>query len=201
MNTTPESLAARAYASALRMRDGDTRIARTTMDTYAHLDAGSASPVPATPKTPAAQPTPAQAWDSVSFDALPAEIREAVKAGTAAQHGRNMLELEAESELARPGDVHRYLTDPAKYVRADGSVDKAAIRADLTNLTQERPELSRFGHAPGQQPFRPDDRRRTPQSTNVGSQHTPTNRTDVATVLQRMQEAMGVRFTQSKDSA
>lgn len=199
MSLTPDSPAARAYASALRMHEGDSRIPRPTPEQYAHVTPAQPAPAPEGEANASPAPT-APTWDTASFDALPSDIREAVRAGTAALHGRNMLELEAEAELARPGDVHRYITDPARYVLSDGTVDRASIRADLAALTCERPELSRFGHAPGQQPFRPDERRRAPEESAVGARPGKSGRTEVASTLQRMQQAMGVRFAQGKDT-
>jgi len=65
--------------------------------------------------------------------------------------------------------VHLYLTDPARYVDGSGRVDRAAIRADLDRLTRERPELGRYGHGPGQEPARPDERRRAAPGGAVGA--------------------------------
>ncbi len=74
-----------------------------------------------------------------------AKLRAGVMAGAAHTLGRAMLEAEAERELARPADVHLHLTDPAKYVNAEGQVDRDAIRRDVGRLVDQRPELSRYG--------------------------------------------------------
>jgi len=80
-----------------------------------------------------------------------------------------VLELQAEAELVRPSDVHLHLVDPSRYVDGAGRVDRAAIRTDLQQLVAEQPELSRYGHGPGQEPYRPDERRRPAPGGSVGA--------------------------------
>lgn len=173
MSTEELPLSERAFNSAAMMYESDHRGPPPEPEDFAHLDAAPVAVVPAEPvPVPAAEP-PAPGWDLAAFDALPAETRAAVQAGTARGLGRSVLEIEAEAELLRPGDVHLHITDPSKYVDAQGRVDRAAIRADIGALTRQRPELSRYGSGPGQLGARPDERRHAEQGGPVGAQRGP----------------------------
>ncbi len=179
MSTEELPLSERAFNSATMMYESDHRGPPPEPEDFAHLDAAPAAVVPAEPVlVPAAEPPaepPVPGWDLAAFDALPAETRAAVQAGTARGLGRSVLEIEAEGELLRPGDVHMHITDPSKYVDAQGRVDRAAIRADVGALTRQRPELSRYGNGPGQVGARPDGRRHAEQGGPVGAQRGPTS--------------------------
>ena len=97
-----------------------------------------------------------------------AKLRSGVMAGAAHTLGRAMLEAEAERELARPADVHLHLTDPARYVNAEGQVDRDAIRRDVGRLVDQRPELSlRDRPWPARSP--PDNRRRAQPGGHIGA--------------------------------
>lgn len=190
-----ESLSARAYASAMSMWQSNTsRMAKPQPEDFAHLD-GAASPASPAAAVEAVPGPPG--WDMSAFEALPPEVRAGIQAGTAHGLGRTMLELEAENELARPADVHLHLTDPAKYVDSAGRVDREAIREDLQQLTTGRPELSRYGHGPGQLGARPDERRQAPATLPIGSRPGPASGPDVAGTLARMQSLTGVKFAEA----
>lgn len=192
---TEQPLSARAYAAAQSMYESDHRGAPPRPEDFTHLDA-AAPPAVVEPEQPSAPaPAPEPGWDVSAFAALPSETRAAVLAGTAAERGSTFLEAEAEAELLRAGDVHRYLTDPAKYVDQAGRVDRTMIRVDLEQLVRDRPELARYGNRPGQDPARPDERRRAAPGSAVGA--TPTSRAindRVAEVKAIMEGGSGVRF-------
>jgi len=167
--TTDQPLSERAYASAKMMYESDHQGPPPKPEDYAHLDAAPAAATAPVDPAPAPPEAPSSAgWDVAAFDRLPAETRAAVQAGTARGLARNMLEIEAEGELVRPADVHLHITDPSKYVGSDGRVDRGAIRRDLAALVSERPELSRYGHGPGQEPYRPDERRHAEAHVGAG---------------------------------
>jgi len=173
--TTELPLSERAYNSAAMMHESDRRGPAPRREDFAHLDATpaaavtSAGPAPVPPEAPSTS----AGWDASAFDALPPETRAAVQAGTARGLGRSVLEIEAEGELLRPSDVHMHITDPSKYVDAQGRVDRAAIRADVGALTRQRPELSKYGNGSGQVGARPDERRQAEQGGPVGAQRAP----------------------------
>lgn len=189
-----QPLSARAYANAVRMHQSDSRMARPKIEDFTHLD----TPPAIAPDRQAVVETPpavvAPGWDMSAFGALPADIRAGIQAGTAHGLGRGMLELEAERELVRPADVHLHLTDPGRYVDASGKVDREAIRADVQRLTVERPELSKYGHGPGQEPHRPDERRHAAPGAVVGAGPGPVSTNTVEATRARMEAASGVRF-------
>ncbi len=162
-------LSQRAHEVAVQMHElgGGPR---PELEHFAHLDVTATAQAQEQQQTPGADPGPG--WDMGAFDALPEEVRAGIQAGTAHGLGRGMLELEAERELVRPADVHVHLTDAARYVDGEGRVDRDAIRGDLRRLTTERPELSRYGHGPGQVGVRPDDRRHAAPGTPIGG-HAP----------------------------
>lgn len=192
MNEQP--LSARAYANAVRMHESDNRMARPRLEDFAHLDAAPAAVRGETHPVEPPAPVRSPGWDMSAFDALPAEVRGGIAAGTAHGLGRGMLELEAERELVRPADVHLHLTDPGRYVDASGKVDREAIRADVQRLTVERPELSKYGHGPGQEPHRPDERRHAAPGAVVGAGPGPVSTNTVEATRARMEAASGVRF-------
>lgn len=170
---TAPLLSARAYAAACLMHSsGPATQPAPKLADFLHLDVvpvGDLAPEP----PPAAEPEPDPGWATAAFDALPADVRNAVMAGTASIIGRAALELEAEQEMVRPSDVHLHLTDSARYVDQDGRVDRERMRADITTLTRDRPELSRYGNQPGQESARPDERRRAGPSSGVGAGRLP----------------------------
>lgn len=184
-----QSLSQRALASATRMWEQDRRMAKPRAEDFAGLDAIQTT-------TPTEEPTaPLEpGWDTSAFDVLPVELRSPVMAGTARALGRAALELAAQGELLRPEDAHLHLTDPSRYVDAEGRIDRDAVRTDLDRLTRERPELGRFGPGPGQVGVRPDERRRAPEGASTGAGGVPTTDDAVATVLARMEAASGVKF-------
>lgn len=168
-----QPLSIRAYNSAVQMYQADHRGPPPTRQDFAHLDAATATAATHEPSpVPATEPA-APGWDVAAFDALPPDTRAGVLAGTAFERGRGFLELEAERALQRPADVHLYLSDAARYVDAEGRVNRDAIRNDLRDLTRQRPELSRYGHGPGQVGARPDERRHAPQDGHVGAAGAP----------------------------
>ncbi len=179
---TDRPMSQRVHDAAVLMADGAPV---PSVEAFAHLDVAPAGTE--RPTEPAADPAPTEpSMDFAAFDSLPADIRTAVITATAHVVGSNALRLEAEAELCRPDDVGRYITDPARYVDADGRIDRAAMRADLQRLRTERPELARFGHGPGQEPYRPDDRRRAAPGSPLGVGAAPTTSANVATVLEQM---------------
>jgi len=184
-----EPLSTRVAAIAQLMTDHRTPPPRP--EDYAHLDppAAPAAPPPAVEPAQPAAPSSAPGWDSSASDALPDETRAAVVAGVAVERGRSFLELEAAAELQRPADVHLHLTDPARYVDGSGRVDRTAIRTDLDRLTRERPELARYGHGPGQEPARPDERRHAAPGGAVGAGTPPDTLADRVAAARAVMEA------------
>ena len=127
-----------------------------------------------------------------------AKLRAGVMTGAAHTLGRAMLEAEAEGELARPADVHLHLTDPARYVNAEGQVDRDAIRRDVGRLVDQRPELSPYGTGPGQHGARPDNRRRAQPGGHIGAAGGPPTAVQldqhVKSSRDQMQRLTGVTF-------
>lgn len=159
MTATP--LSHKVHAVAMQMYDGAGPA--PTIQQFEHLDRGAAE-VEAGPEVEV-EP----GWDAAAFDAVPAEYRDAVVAGTAAAIGRGVLHLEAEREMLRPDDIHVHVTDPARFVNVDGRVDRDAIRLAVQRVVTDRPELGRYGTGAGQERARPDDRRRADPADHLGA--------------------------------
>lgn len=171
---TAPLLSARVYAAARLMHSsGPLTQPAPKLSDFAHLDIGPAAVGLGPEPPPAAELEPETGWDATAFDALPADVRAGVIAGTAHNVGRAALEVEAEQEMVRPGDVHLHLTNPARYVDRDGRVDRERMRADLVLLTRDRPEMSRYGNRPGQESARPDERLRGGPGSGVGTGRLP----------------------------
>ena len=130
-----------------------------------------------------------------------AKLRAGVMAGAAHTLGRAMLEAEAERELARPADVHLHLTDPARYVNAEGQVDRDAIRRDVGRLVDQRPELSRYGPAlPARSPPRQLPARTARRPHRGGGRSTDGSPLDqhVKSSRDQMQRLTGVTFAEGQ---
>lgn len=192
-----EPLSAAVLASAQRMHADIPTMARPDPDDFAYLDRLPATTAEDQGPEPPAPREPEPGWDASAFDALPPETRSAVMAATAHSLGRGVLQLEAERELTNPEDVHHYLTDPTSYVDDEGRVDRDSIRADVANLVRRRPQLSRYGNGAGQEPHRPDTRRRAAPDNPIGAKPEPHNPdAAVPATLARMSAATGVTFAE-----
>jgi hypothetical protein len=58
------------------------------------------------------------------------------------------VETLASADFADPSDALSAVNDPAKYLGVDGSIDEAAIKADLAALLERKPHWRRATDAP-----------------------------------------------------